>query len=99
MTNDQILSAIEFMRCNPQKIVDDKTAEVVAYYDWALSNLYFRIADNPTLDPMDIIFDFQLEMLFYSQSKQSKNRRVNSFKIAYETAQDVLLMFEYPKEE
>lgn len=78
---------------------NEEEATVQAYQDWAATELYFRIADRPFEDPERVIIDFSIEMLFYSRSVSSRIQDPNPFKVAYETAQEIILSMEHPREE
>lgn len=96
--NEQVRQAIREYMARPEPR-DEKEAEVRAYEDWAALELLERISDRPFDDSLDVIFDFTVEMLFYSRNDRTRKDRVNSFLIAHQTGIDILAMFEHPKED
>ena len=77
----------------------EENAEIRACKDWAISEIYLLLCDHPFDDPEELIAGFSFTMLYYSKSKASRARKVNTFTIAYDTAQEILAMLECPKEE
>lgn len=96
--DDRVRIALEEFRNKPPAQTEDE-AERQAYMDWAITELYFREADRPFADPIGIIEDFAVEMLYYARSPSVKDKKINPFTVAYQTAQEVLASLECPKED
>jgi len=95
VSRNDILQTIEALRSS-EFLMGDGDAELLAYRDAALCDIFSRITDRPHDDPTDILYWFMVEMEGYMAIQN--NKRINMFDVALETADTILAMCEYPTE-
>ena len=78
---------------------DETAAEIRAYEDWALGELYYRIMDHPDEYPECVIYRFCSEMAMYSGIEGIRDRTINPFLIAYDVGVSIIRMIDHPRED
>lgn len=61
-----------------------------SYQRWSAYEMCHRIMDRPSAHPIDLIEEFQLEMLSYISES---DKRTKPFTVAAETAERLILLF------
>lgn len=64
-----------------------------SYSHWAAYEILGLIMDHPLTPPDDIVYEFMLKMVIYSEATESKEKRF-IFSTARDTAEDILSLLE-----
>lgn len=96
--NDRVRHILDdYLNRPPAQTVQEATLR--AYQDWAVSQIYIRVLDHPFEDPADVIFEFAVEMSRYLEMFDPNSMFFDRFHVYYDTAIDIGMQIEGPRED
>lgn len=95
METSNLIDAILDLISQPNSLTEED-AELMAYRECALCDILNRLTDRPHDDPDDVLYWYMVEM--ENCKNMLAGHAINQFDVAADTANYILALMEYPRE-